>query len=147
MSIEWEHTVSNPLAALKAGVELIVRGMTTWVAAVILCTTVAFWHINTEIETIVPRLICVLACLAAIQAARHVGYLWGVAVGGIAVIFNPFVPNMMSRIAIVGLYFVCFATALLGLAVLKFGRRQPAPVLLRVQPRVALDLRHCEKPL
>jgi hypothetical protein len=147
MSIEWEHTISNTFAALNFAVELMVRGMTSWVAAVILCTTVVFWHVNTEIETIVPRLICVLACLAAIQAARHVGYLWGVAVGGIAVIFNPFVPNMMSRIAIFGLYFVCFATALLGLAVLKFGRRQPVSVLLRVQPRVALDLRHCEKPV
>jgi hypothetical protein len=147
MSIEWEHTISNTFAALNFTVELMVRGMTSWVAAVILCTTVVFWHVNTEIETIVPRLICVLACLAAIQAARHVGYLWGVAVGGIAVIFNPFVPNMMSRIAIFGLYFVCFATALLGLAVLKFGRRQPVSVLLRVQPRVALDLRHCEKPV
>jgi hypothetical protein len=147
MSIEWEHTISNTFAALNFTVELMVRGMTSWVAAVILCTTVVFWHVNTEIETIVPRLICVLACLAAIQAARHVGYLWGIAVGGIAVIFNPFVPNMMSRIAIFGLYFVCFATALLGLAVLKFGRRQPVSVLLRVQPRVALDLRHCEKPV
>jgi hypothetical protein len=147
MSIEWEHTKSNTFAALNFAVELMVRGMTSWVAAVILCTTVVFWHVNTEIETIVPRLICVLACLAAIQAARHVGYLWGIAVGGIAVIFNPFVPNMMSRIAIFGLYFVCFATALLGLAVLKFGRRQPVSVLLRVQPRVALDLRHCEKPV
>lgn len=147
MSIEWENTVSNTLAVVKDGLGLIVRGMSTWVAAVILCTAVAFWHINTEIETIVPRLICVLACLAAIQAARHVGYLWGVAVGGIAVIFNPFVPTMMSRIAIFGIYFVCFATALLGLALLKFGRSQPAPVLLTVRSRVALDLRPCEKPL
>jgi hypothetical protein len=147
MSIEWEHTISNTFAALNFTVELMVRGMTSWVAAVILCTTVVFWHVNTEIETIVPRLICVLACLAAIQAARHVGYLWGVAVGGIAVIFNPFVPNMMSRIAIFGLYFVCFATALLGLAVLKFGRRQPVSVTVRVQPRVALDLRPREKAL
>jgi hypothetical protein len=147
MSIEWEHTISNTFAALNFTVELMVRGMTSWVAAVILCTTVVFWHVNTEIETIVPRLICVLACLAAIQAARHVGYLWGVAVGGIAVIFNPFVPNMMSRIAIFRLYFVCFATALLGLAVLKFGRRQPVSVTVRVQPRVALDLRPREKAL
>ncbi len=147
MPIEWEHTVSNTFATLKFGVELILRGMTTWVAAVILCATIAFWHINTDIETIIPRLICVLACLAAIQATRHLGHLWGVAAFGIAVIFNPFVPNMMYRIAIVGLYFVCFATALLGLAVLKFGGRQQVPVLLRVQPRVAPDLRVCEKPL
>ena len=147
MSIEREHTVSNAFAPLKLGAELIVRGMTTWVSAVIFCTVIAFWHINTDIETIVPRLICVLACVAAIQAARHAGYLWGVAVGGIAVIFNPFVPNVMSRIAISGLYFACFATALLGLAVLKFGRRQRVPVLLTVQPRVALDVRQCEKAL
>jgi len=145
MSIEWEQTVSTAFAAVKAGAELIVRGMTTWVAAVILCTTVAFWHITGEIDNIVPRLIFVLACLAAIQAASHAGYLWGAAVIGIAVIFNPFVPNMMSRIAIFGLYFVCFATALLGLAVLKFGRRQP--VAVTVQPRLALDARLCEKPL
>lgn len=134
MPIEWEHTVSNTFAALKPGAKLILRGITTWVAAVILCTTVAFWHINADIETIVPRLIWVLACLAAIQAARYAGYLWGVAVGGIAVIFNPFVPNMMSRIAIFGLYFLIFATALLGLAALKFRRRQTAPVSVRLNP-------------
>ncbi|HET9790442.1 MAG TPA: hypothetical protein VFR08_03995 [Candidatus Angelobacter sp.] len=147
MSSEREHTVSNAFAALKFGVELIVRGMTTWVSAVILCTAIAFWHINTDIETIVPRLIFVLACVAAIQAARHAGYLWGVAVGGIAVIFNPFVPNVMSRIAIFGLYFACFATALLGLAVLRFGRRQPVPVSVAFERRVALDGRHQEKSL
>ena len=141
MSIEWEHTVSNAFAALKFGVELIVRGMTTWVSAVIFCTAIAFWHINTDIETIVPRLIFVLGCVAAIQAARHAGYLWGVAVGGIAVIFNPFVPGMADRIAFFGLYSVFAGTVLLGRAVLKYRPQQPALVSLAVPRRVALDCR------
>ena len=115
--------------------------MTTWVVAVVVCTAIAFWRITPDIETIGPRIICAIACLAAMRAARNGGYFWLAAFGGIAVIFNPFVPDMMSRIAIVGLYLVFASTALLGLAVLNFGRHRPALISLTVQRRVALDCR------
>ena len=79
-----------------------------------------------DIETIGPRIVCAIACLAAIRAARKGGYFWVAAFGGIAVIFNPFVPDMVSRIAIFGLYLVFGSTALLGLAMLNSGRYHPA---------------------
>jgi hypothetical protein len=128
MFITWQRILLRVCTALEPGLNFISRGMTTWVPAVILCTGIAFWHITADIETIGPRVVCVVACLAAIRAARNAGYFWVAAFGGIAVIFNPFVPDMVSRIAIFGLYFAFVATALLGLAVLKFGLRHPAPV-------------------
>jgi hypothetical protein len=141
MFISWQRNVLRALTALEPGLSFISRGMTTWVPSVILCTGIAFWHITADIETIGPRVICAVACLAAILAPRTAGYFWVAAFSGIAVIFNPFVPDMMSRIAIFGLYFLFALTVLLGLAVLKFGPRQPAPLSLTVQRRVALDCR------
>ena len=93
---------------------------------------IALWRITPDIETIGPRIICAIACLAAIRAARKGGYFWVAAFGGIAVIFNPFVPDMVSRIAIFGLYLVFASTALLGLAMLNSGRYHPAPISLAV---------------
>ena len=139
MLITWQRIVLRAFTALEPGLNFISRGMKTWVPAVLVCTAIAFWRITADIETIGPRVICAIACLAAIRAARNAGYFWVAAFGGIAVIFNPFVPDMMSRIAVFGLYFVFAATALLGLAVLKFGPRHPASVSLAVQRTVALD--------
>jgi hypothetical protein len=141
MFITWQRIVPRAFTALEPGLNFISRGITTWIPVVILCLGIAFWHITADIETIGPRVICAVACLAAIRAARNEGYFWVAAFAGIAVIFNPFVPDMMSRIAIFGLYFMFAATALLGLAVLKFGPRHPESVSLAVQRRVALDCR------
>jgi hypothetical protein len=140
MSITWQHIMLRAYTALQCGSKFMTQGMMTWASAVIVCTAVAFWRITPDIETIGPRVICVIACLAAIWAARKDGYFWA-AFGGIAVIFNPFVPGMMSRIAIVGLYLLFASTALLGLAVLNSGRHRPALISLAVQSRVALDRR------
>jgi hypothetical protein len=140
MLITWQRIVLRAFTAFEPGLNFISRGMTTWVPAVILCTGIAFWHITADIETIGPRVICAVACLAAIRAARS-GYFWLAAFGGIAVIFNPFVPDMMSRIAIFGVYFLLAVSALLGRAVLKFRPQQPAPVARSLQRRVALDSR------
>jgi hypothetical protein len=109
--------------------------------AVIVCTAIALWRITADIETIGPRIICAVACLPAIRAARKGGYFWVAAFGGIAVIFNPFVPDMMSRIALFGLYFLFASTALLGLPVWQSGTRQTASLSLAVQRRVALVCR------
>src|SRR5207245_7126729 len=109
--------------------------------AVVFFTAIAFWHITADIETIGPRIICAVASLAAIRAAHRAGYFWMAAFAAIAVIFNPFVPDMMSRIAIFGLYFLFASTALLGLAILKRGPRRPAPAALAVQRRIALACR------
>lgn len=117
------------------------QGMMTWAAGVIVCTAIAFWRITPDIETIGQRIICAVACLAAIQAARKGGYFWVAAFGGSAVIFNPFVPDMMSRIALFGLYLLFASTALLGLPVLQSGTRQTASLSLAAQRRVALDCR------
>jgi len=117
------------------------QGIATWASAVIVCTTIVLWRITPDIETVGPRIICAIACLAAIPAARKGGYFWVAAFGGIAVIFNPFVPDMVSRIAIFGLYLVFASTALLGLAMLNSGRYHQAPISLAVQRRVALDCR------
>jgi len=141
MFITWQHLLLRTFTALQPGWNFISRGMTAWVPAVALCTAIAFWRITADVETIGPRVVCALACLAAILAARRGGYFWTAAFAGIAVIFNPFVPDMMSRIAIFGLYFVFASTALLGLAVLKFGQRRPAPASLAVQRRIALACR------
>jgi hypothetical protein len=131
----------SSFTAFEPGLKFISRGMTTWVPAVFLCTGIAFWRITADIETIGPRVICAIACLAAIRATRNAAYFWVAAFSGIAVIFNPFVPDMVSRIAIFGLYLVFAATALLGQAVLKFGPRRPASLSLAVQRRVMLDCR------
>jgi hypothetical protein len=56
-------------------------------------------------------------------------------------IFNLFVPDMMSRIALFGLYFLFASTALVGLAVLNSGRYHQAPISLALQRRVALACR------
>lgn len=133
MFITWQHVMLRAFTAFQPGWKFISRGMTTWLPAVALCTAIASWRITADIETIGPRIICAVACLAAIPAARSGGYFWAAAFAGIAVIFNPFVPDMMSRIAIFGLYSVFASTALLGLAVLKFGQRRPAPVSVAVQ--------------
>jgi hypothetical protein len=139
MMVTWHRIVARVFSALEPGLISVSRGMTSWVPVIVLITGIAFWRITADIETIGPRVICAVACLVAIRTARDAGYFWGAALGGIAVIFNPFVPDMVSRIAIFGLYCVFASTALLGLAVLKFGPRQPASLALAVQRRVALD--------
>jgi hypothetical protein len=141
MSITWQPIMLRAYPALQFGSKFMTQGMMTWIPAVVLCTAIALWRITPDIETIGPRIICAAACLAAILAARKGGYVFVAAFGGIAVIFNPFVPDMMSRIAIVGLYFVFASTVLLGLAVLNSRRHDPALVSLAVQRRVALDCR------
>jgi hypothetical protein len=141
MSTIWNHIVLYADAALQFGSKFITRGIATWALAMALSAAIAFWHITPDIETIGPRIICVIACLAAIRAARNGGYFWLAAFGGIAVIFNPFVPDMMSRIAMVGLYLVLASTALLALAVLNSRTQHPAPISLAVQIRVELDCR------
>jgi hypothetical protein len=141
MMITWHRFVLGGFKALEPGLRLISQGLTSWVPAVALITGIAFWHITADIEAIGPRLICAVACLTAIYSARSSGYFLPVASGGIAVIFNPFVPDMVSRIAVFGLYFAFAGTILLGRAVLKFTSQQPAPTSLAVQRRVALDCR------
>jgi len=141
MFITWQRIVLRAFTALKPGLNFISRRITSWIPVVVLCMGIALWHITADIETIGPRVMCAVACLAAIRAVRNAGYFWVAAFAGIAVIFNPFVPDMMSRIASFGLYFMFTATALLGLAVVKFGSRHPESVSLAVQRRVALDRR------
>jgi hypothetical protein len=143
----WQRIVLRAFTALEPGLKFVSRGMTTWVPAVLLCTGIAFWRITADIETIGPRVICAIACLAAIRATRNAAYFWVAAFSGIALIFNPFVPDMVSRIAIFGLYLVFVATALLGLAVLKFGPRPRASLSLAVQRRVVLDYRQRSRNL
>ena len=137
-----EHLELRAYTALQFGSKFMTLGMATWASAVVVCAAIAFWRITPDIETIGPRIICTVASLGAIRATRKGGYLWVAAFGGIAVIFNPFVPDMMSRIAIVGLYLLFASTALLGLAVLNSGRHRPALISLAVPRRVALDCRH-----
>ncbi len=139
MHITWQHIMLRAYRTLQFGSKFITQGMTRWTAAVVVCAAIALWRITPDIETIGPRIICAIACLAAIRAARKGGYFWVTAFGGIAVIFNPFVPDMVSRIAIFGLYLVFASTALLGLAMLNSGRYHQAPIALAVQRRVALD--------
>jgi hypothetical protein len=141
MMVTWQRIVLRAFSILEPRLEFVSRGITSWVPGVVLITGIAFWHITADIETIGPRVICAVACLAAIRAARTAEYSWVAAFAGIAVIFNPFVPDMLSRIAIFGLYFLFASTALLGLAVLKFGPHRPAARSLAVQRRVALDCR------
>jgi hypothetical protein len=141
MMVTWQRIVLRAFSAFESGLEFVSRGMTSWVPGIVLIAGVAFWHITADIETIGPRVICVVACLAAFRAARTAEYSWVAAFTGIAVIFNPFVPDMLSRIAVFGLYFLFASTALLGLAVLKFGPHHPATLSLAVQRRVALDCR------
>ncbi len=141
MFIIWQHIVLRAYTALQFGSKFIAQGMTNWIPAVVVCTAIAFWRITPDIETIGPRVICAIACLAALRAARKGGYFWVAALGGIAVIFNPFVPDMMSRITLFGLYFLFATTALVGLAILNSVRYHPASISLAVQRRVALDCR------
>jgi hypothetical protein len=141
MSITWQHIMLRAYTTLQFGSKFITQGMTSWAAAVVVCAAIALWRITPDIETIGSRIICAIACLAAIRAARKGGYFWVAAFGGIAVIFNPFVPDMVSRIALLGLYFLFATTALVGLAVLNSGRYHPAPISLAVQRRVSLDCR------
>jgi hypothetical protein len=141
MSITWQHIMLRAYTTLQFGSKFITQGMTSWAAAVVVCAAIALWRITPDIETIGSRIICAIACLAAIRAARKGGYFWVAAFGGIAVIFNPFVPDMVSRIALLGLYFLFATTALVGLTVLNSGRYHPAPISLAVQRRVSLDCR------
>lgn len=141
MFITGRQIVLRALTTFQPGLKFISRGMTTWVPSLIVCTAIAFWRITADIETIGPRVICAVACLAAMWAARSGGYYCMAAFAGIAVIFNPFVPDMISRIAIFGLYFVLAAMALLGLAISKLGTYRPAPIALAVQRRIMLDCR------
>jgi hypothetical protein len=89
MFILWQHIVLRAHTALQFGSKFMTQGMMTWAFAVIVCTAIALWRISPDIETIGPRIICAIACLAAIWAARKDGYFWVSAFGGIAVIFNP----------------------------------------------------------
>jgi len=141
MSITWQHIMLRAYTTLQFGLRFVAQGMTTWALAVVVCAAIALWHITPDIETIAPRIICAIACLAAARSARKGGYFWVAAFVGIAVIFNPFVPDMVSRIAIFGLYLVFVSTALLGVAMLNSVRYHPASISLAVQRRVALDCR------
>jgi hypothetical protein len=114
------------------------RGMMSWVPAAILFAGIAFWRITADYETVVLRVICAVTCLAAIRASRNAKYFRVAAFGGIAVLFNPIVPDLVSRIAFSGLYFVCASTVLLCLMMLKIGTQKPT-LSLMVQSRVALD--------
>ena len=111
-----------------------------WVIAASLCAGILLWRITPDFEAVVPRVVCAAACMAAILAARKSGYLWVAAFGGIAVIFNPIVPDTVSRIVFSVLYVVCASITLLGLAMLNIGDQKPALSVL-VQRRVALDCR------
>lgn len=111
-------------------------GMMIWIPIAMLLAAIALWRITPCIETILLRLTCAVACLVAIRAAYSARYFWATAVGGIAVFFNPMVPDMVSRIIFFALYFMGAATVLLCLAALKIEPLVPTLALL-VQRRVA----------
>lgn len=101
--------------------------MVSWLPAAILFGGIAFWRITADFETVFPRVICAVACLAAIRASRNARYFRVAGFAGIAVLFNPIVPDMVSRIAFSGLYFVCASTALLCWIMLNVGpQKYPA---------------------
>ncbi len=141
MSITWQHIMLRAYTILQFGLRFVAQRMTIWALAVVVCAAIALWRITPDIETIAPRIVCIVACVAAARSARKGGNFWVAAFVGIAVIFNPFVPDMVSRIAIFGLYLVFVSTALLGEAMLNSGRYHQSPISLAVQRRVALDCR------
>ena len=139
-SSAWRRLVLLARRAWALGVRLLSGRMLGWICVASLLTGILFWRITPDIETVFPRIVCAGACLGAILAARNAGYVWLTAFGGIAVIFNPVVPDTVSRIAFSGLYCVCAATGLLCLAVSKTGPPKPTLSLL-AQRKVALDCR------
>jgi hypothetical protein len=119
-------------------VTVLCRQMMNHAPIAVLVAGILLWHSRGDIETVLPRVICAAACLAAIRAASNAAYRWATAFGGIAVVFNPIVPDMLFRIVFTGLYFIWASVALLSLAALKAGAQKPTLSLL-VQSRAALD--------
>jgi hypothetical protein len=105
-------------------VNFLYREMMSWLPAVILFGGIAFWRIAADFETVFPRVICAVACVAAIQASRNAKYFRVAGFAGIAVLFNPIVPDMVSRIAFSGLYFVCASTAVLCWIMVNIGPKK-----------------------
>lgn len=107
-----------------------------WTLAVFVTSVILFWRLSPDVESVLPRIICAVALLAAIRFARGTrSYFWVAGFSAIAVLFNPFVPGMLSRIVVFGLYLVCAATAVVCLAVLDIAPRKPALALIPLSLR------------
>lgn len=129
MITQWQRFVLRAFRSFEARLKSLPDGMMVWVLAAGLFSAILFWHFTLDIETVLPRMICAAALLMAVRFVRNAGYFWVVALGGIAVLFNPFVPNMLSRIVVSGFYFACASATLLCFAILDIGSQEPALAL------------------
>jgi Family of unknown function (DUF6804) len=82
----------------------------------------AFWVATPGVEIVLDILIFVGAVMVATQAVARTKYLWAAGFAAIAVLFNPVVPVVLSRIVFLGLDVACLLAFLLSLAAMK---RQP----------------------
>lgn len=97
----------------------------TWIPAALLFAGILLWQVSADFDTIFPRAICAIAYLATIRAGCKSRYPQAAAWGGVAVLFNPFFPDMLSRIVFSGLYFLAASTAMVYLAVVSGQTRKP----------------------
>jgi len=135
MSRNWQGIALHALTTVVARLKSLPNGVVTWVPAALASSGILFWHASADVETVVPRVICVLALLAAVLFASKTRSCLGVvSFAGVAVLFNPFVANMLSRIVVCGLYLAFITTLLLCLLVLEVVARKPALVLVESRP-------------
>ena len=71
--------------------------------------------------------VCLSGVMVLWEAARARKYIWLVAFGAIAILFNPFVPLALSRKTFLWLDFVCIVIFLTSLAVLHVRPRLSIP--------------------
>jgi hypothetical protein len=136
MSNQLQGIAFRAFKAVQSTATSLPNGVMAWTLAAFVSSGILFWRFTPDVETVLPRIICAVALLAAIRFARGTGsYFWVAGFSAIAVLFNPFVPGMLSRIVVSGIYLVCAATALACLAMLEIAPRKPALALMPLSPR------------
>lgn len=127
---KWQDTALRAVTDAQAKLELLPDGLISWALAALASSIILFWHSTFDVETLVPRFVCALALLAALRLVRRT-YLGAACLAGIAVILNPFMPGMLTRIFVSGVYLALAAMLLLCLSFLEAVTQAPPLILVK----------------
>lgn len=96
-----------------------------WVKFAVLLLLIAFWCSSPDYETLLLVVVCAAACAVAYRANEKHRYAMATAYGGMALLFNPVAPVMLSSGAFLWACWASIAMFLCGLVLSKHRERVP----------------------
>jgi len=96
-----------------------------WIRLATLPLLLAFWGSSQDYETFLQFVVCAAGCAAAFQSGEKHRYIMVTAFAGIAVLFNPVVPVMLSPATFLWVCWTSVGMFLFALVLLKQSERVP----------------------